>query len=420
MSAYLKAVPAEAEVSRPATTFVILAIGGVYIGQTLVSGLAFTGLPAVLRSQGASLEQIGLVWLVMLPWLLKFLWSGAVERFRLPVQGRRRSRLIVGMGQAAITLLLLVLALQDTLDGTEAILVLGLIALLAATVDIACDAFAVEQLARKDRGWGNVAQVGGSYIGLALGGGLFLVLYERIGWTNAVLAMACILAALSLPFLAAREDADTGPRAHSDRPSLRRAFGRPIIRLGLVITVLFEIGGRLVMGMTGPFLIDAGFSAGDVGALYGVGGSLAGLGGTFLGGLAFRWLGELRALHLVLGLNLALVAGLALAVATGASSGVLLLPLLIAISMASAAGFVVLFATLMAFASPRQAGVDFTLFQCASAGIAMLGGSLGGLIAGTSGYAACFGIAATCFALAVFAVPALARRALRAMDLADG
>lgn len=88
--------------------------------------------------------------------------------------------------------------------------------------------------------------------------------------------------------------------------------------------------------------------------------------------------------------------------------------------MASAAGFVVLFATLMAFASPRQAGVDFTLFQCASAGIAMLGGSLGGLIAGTSGYAACFGIAATCFALAVFAVPALARRALRAMDLADG
>lgn len=406
--------------ARPGALFVVTAIGGIYVAQTLVSGLAFTGLPAVLRSQGASLEQISLVYLVMLPWLLKFLWSGMIERFRLPAQGRRRSRRIVGTGQAVMTLLLVVLALWVPAGGAGAILMLALVALLAATVDIACDAFAVEQLARKDRGWGNVAQVGGSYIGLAVGGGLFLILYERIGWTSAILVMACILALLSLPFLAAREDGGEGPLGHPDRPSLRRAFGRSVIRLGLAITVLFEIGGRLAMGMTGPFLIDAGFSPGDVGAISGLGGSLAGLCGTFLGGLAFRRLGEVRALRLVLGLKLALVTGLALAATAGVSSGVLLVPLLVAISMSSAAGFVVLFATLMAFASLRQAGVDFTLFQCASAGIAMVGGSLGGLIAGASGYAVCFGIAAFCFVLAVVAVPALVGRALRAVDLADG
>ena len=44
----------------------------------------------------------------------------------------------------------------------------------------------------------------------------------------------------------------------------------------------------------------------------------------------------------------------------------------------------------MTLSSPLQAGVDFTLFQCTDAAIAILAGVVGGVIAQHFGYAACF------------------------------
>ena len=44
----------------------------------------------------------------------------------------------------------------------------------------------------------------------------------------------------------------------------------------------------------------------------------------------------------------------------------------------------------MALSSPLQAGVDFTLFQCTDAAIAILAGVVGGVVAQRFGYTACF------------------------------
>jgi MFS transporter (putative signal transducer) len=44
----------------------------------------------------------------------------------------------------------------------------------------------------------------------------------------------------------------------------------------------------------------------------------------------------------------------------------------------------------MSLSSPLQAGVDFTLFQCTDAAIAILAGVVGGIVAQHFGYAACF------------------------------
>ncbi|MDK7223365.1 MFS transporter, partial [Proteus mirabilis] len=54
---------------------IIMAIGGVYITQTLISMIIMQSVPTLLRSEGFSLSLIGLTSLFMLPWTLKFLWS---------------------------------------------------------------------------------------------------------------------------------------------------------------------------------------------------------------------------------------------------------------------------------------------------------------------------------------------------------
>jgi len=57
------------------------------------------------------------------------------------------------------------------------------------------------ELAGKNLGWGNAAQVGGAYLGSAIGAGLFLFLVDIHGWRAAVSAMAALLVVLGLPFL---------------------------------------------------------------------------------------------------------------------------------------------------------------------------------------------------------------------------
>lgn len=69
---------------------VLTVVAGIYITQSAIGGLTFQGIPAVLRAEGAGLDVIGLVSLLMLPWALKFLWAPALERLRLPLGRHRR------------------------------------------------------------------------------------------------------------------------------------------------------------------------------------------------------------------------------------------------------------------------------------------------------------------------------------------
>jgi hypothetical protein len=121
---------------------VFAVIAGIYTVQSTAGAITFQGVPVVLRAAGAPLDLIGLISLFMLPWAVKFLWAPAVERWRLPAAGGRRSRPIILIGQVLIAIVFAALSLAAPDGGLAPLLIgLALIALLAATVDIACDAF---------------------------------------------------------------------------------------------------------------------------------------------------------------------------------------------------------------------------------------------------------------------------------------
>lgn len=363
---------------------ILAAIGGVYVAQSLVGGLTFMGIPAVLRTEGVPLETLGLVALLMLPWALKFLWAPWVERYRIRVDGTRRSRQVVARGQVACALALAALALAGPGNIRMLFALLALVALASATVDIAVDAFAVEQLSAADRGWGNAAQVGGGYLGLVLGGGAFLALVPHAGWAVATATMAGAVLLLALPFLFGREPARApAPRPHT--PSLSYALRRPQVRRGLLVTVLFEAGVRLVQMLAGPLLVDRGLDLSTLGLLNGAGAVGAGLLGTALGGMLVRRQGAQRALLMAAGGQVAALITLALAVSMGADITILA-ALVVVKTLAMATGFVCLYALLMGWSSLKQAGVDFTVFQCADAAVAGLAGYGAALVAGRLGY----------------------------------
>jgi len=394
---------------------VLPAIAGIYISQTIITALTTQALPSLLRDAGASLQVAGLTALLWVPWGVRFLWAPTVERWRLPAGNlRRRSRTLILTGQwlmAAILLGLGLLALSGhlSLTGHAGWILAGLLAaaLVAATTDVASDGFTVEQLAGRQRGWGNVAQVGGSYVGAMLGAGGFLLVAGTAGWPQALMAAALAIVLLSLPMLLLREPPrDKSLAVMGHRPGLAHALRRPEIRHGLLLMLLASVGVRLTLGMFGPFLLDRGMTLEQLGWLFGSLHIGAGLGGAVLGGLLVRLAPGWRAVWIGVGLKACVLAALALA----APMAPLLVLMTLVGLMFAVLGlvWVALYSALMGLASPLQAGLDFTLFQSADALLAMAGGVAGGWLAQHLGYEVCFGLAA---ASAVIAVAVIRRKA---------
>lgn len=371
----------------------LVAAGGIYTAQSLVGGLTFLGVPAVLRSQNVALDQIGLVSLAMLVWAFKFLWAAPVERWRMAVNGARRSCSLILVGEAIVVLALMALGLAAEAGFSVILTLLIVMALASATVDIACDAFLIEECPAERRGLANVAQVGGGYLGMIAGSGLFVAVYAQVGWMAASLLLAVLVIFLSLPMAGTRETARR-PVADAAVPSLLAGLKRQPVRIGIALTILFEIGGRLAQSLSGPFLIDVGLDLATLGVLNGMGGVIAGLAGTMVGGWLSHRLGAGRAMFTVACLQAVMIVALALVISLQAASLSLLVGLFVLESAVMAAGFVTSYARLMALASPAQPGIDFTLFQCASAIAATVCGISAGVIAASTGYAVLFGIAA--------------------------
>jgi MFS transporter (putative signal transducer) len=393
---------AEAKAQFPSPVAIFLAIGGVYVAQSVIGGLTMLGLPAVLRTQGLPLDQIGLLYLTVLPWALKFLWAPQIERFRLPALGRNRSNIIVLSGNLLSVAGIVAVGVLQAALFVPVMAVLTVVALVASTVDIACDGYAVENLAKRHHGWGNAAQVGGSYLGSAIGGGLFLVLVDKFGWQYACFAMAATILVLSLPFSYGPAAAET-VKQRTHVPSLSATIRRSEIRRGMVATALFVAAQKWGLSMLGPFLIDQGFDLATIGILNGAGSMFIGLAGALAGGALVRLFGT----RAVLAGALFVQSGLLLALAHAGAGGGIARPAILAISVASSSGimsigFVALYAQFMDWSDPKQAGVDFTVFQCMDGIVSIIGGLGAGWIAQRSGYTSIFvGAGAVCIVVIV-------------------
>lgn len=390
---------------------VFVAIAGIYVAQSLVSGLALQSVPAVMRSTGAALDQIGLLYLVLIPWSLKFLWAPWLETFRLG-KGRNRSREIIIWGQWSVAVLVAAVALIGTADFPLLLTALSLATLVAATIDIACDGFAVEQLAAHHRGWGNTAQVGGSYVGFMLGGGVYLWLVAHSDFRTATLLLAAMIMVLSLPFVFVRLGGDP---ARPDEfvphtPSLGFALKRREVRLGIVLVILAGAGPRASSSLLGPYLIDKGLDLGTLGILNGAAAVGAGVAGTFLGALLVQAFGASRATVVSILLQLAVLISLTALIRFGAATIPALIGIQVALTITMAVGFVAFYSLLMGASSLRQAGVDFTLFQCADAACATASGLAAGMTAHSIGYGNVFALTVGSSLTAAIASLYLARR----------
>ena len=371
-------------------------LGPLYFAQGLPFGFFILALPVIMRSRDYDLASVGLSSALALPWALKFLWAPLVDRFYLPSVGRRRSWLIP---LSALTVaLFLALALLPQADSVAA-LSLGMLAasFLAATQDIATDGLAVELLDENERGIGNALQVGGYRVGMIVGGGALLIVYDHLGARVTFVVIAALLASAMVPVVRFTEPSmPTRTRENEIGERTRPPEGPGIAWSWLALLVGYKVGESLAGGMSRAFLADAGLSLSDVGALAGFGGSIAGILGAILGGIAAGAAGGTRLRRALFGCGVAQavgVAGLAIVASMSAPSLSLLGASLFLEQLTGGMATTALFTAMMGRCRPGHAAADYTRQACAVVIGSGLAATLSGVLAEHLGYVSLFGLA---------------------------
>lgn len=253
--------------------------------------LALTGstLQAWMATEKVDLALIGVFSLVGLPYTLKFLWSPFMDRYVPPFLGRRRGWMIVTQG--ALALVLAGMAFSDPKADTGLVALLALlVAFFSASQDIVVDAWRTELLEPAEVGPGVGVHILGYRVAMIVSGGLALILADRIPWRAVYLLMAGGMGVGVVASLFAPE-----PRLSVKPPvNLREAVVDPFVefltRPGaawiLLFIILYKLDVVMANALVTPFLMDAGFTKTDIGAVYKLFGMIATILGTLAGGAA--------------------------------------------------------------------------------------------------------------------------------------
>ena len=177
-----------------------------YLAQSIPMSFFSTVMPVIMRTENFSLTSIGLIQLIKLPWIIKFLWAPMIDKTATTLRKYKQWILFSELFYALIIFSIAFLSLETNFT---TIIVLMLIAFTAsATQDIATDAFAILILKKGERSFGNSMQSAGTFLGTLTGSGVLLVIYHYYGWQMLLIGLASfvLLALIPLYFYKSKEE----------------------------------------------------------------------------------------------------------------------------------------------------------------------------------------------------------------------
>jgi PAT family beta-lactamase induction signal transducer AmpG len=265
--------------------------------------LLFNLLPAWLRSEHVDLKTIGLFALIQFPYTWKFLWSPLLDRYVVPLLGRRRGwMLITQLG------LLAVIASMGAFSPQSDLIVIAyiatLLAFLSATQDIVLDAYRRELLSDIELGMGSAVHVNAYRIAGLIPGSLSLILSDSLPWNMVfIITSLFMLPGIAMTLLVSE------PHRASPPKTLREAVVKPfhefISRKGwqnavwiLSFLFFYKLGDSMCTALATPFYLDMGFSKTDIGLIAKNAGLWPAVIGGMLGGLWMLKIGINKALWL--------------------------------------------------------------------------------------------------------------------------
>ncbi len=374
-------------------------------------GYIWWAMPTRLRAAGMPVEQVAaLTAMLTLPWALKFLWAPAVDALR----GRRwgyRSWITTAQALMGLALLPLGFAPLEEMVGFVTWLLLAH-AVFAATQDVAIDALAISIVPEGEHarvtGW----MQAGMLTGRAIFGGLALAAERWIGAEAVVLVLlGCVWSTMVVVWVMPCAVVDAQMREAAPRRfvrSLARALANRSTWLGLGVALTAGAGFEAVGGLIGPFLLDRGATTEQVGWFFALPVIACMIIGAIAGGWAADRLGHKRMLAASI-VAVALAVGGLLATDAAGVRGAGLMTAATPIYLFTGALTASSYALFMDLTDPAIGGTQFSAFMGATNMCEVWSVAAAGAVAGRSGYAAGFLLAAGASLVALAILPMLRR-----------
>ena len=329
--------------------------------------------PAWLKSEGADLKQIGLFALIGLPYTWKFLWSPLVDRYAVPLLGRRRGWMFV----THIALIASIAAmgfLRPQTDIWTIAYVAAAVAFFSATLDIAIDAFRRELLPEVELGLGNSIHVNAYRISSLIPGSLSLILADRMPWPSVFVVTALFMLPGLAMTLVVREPSAAAAAPKTLRDAVVLPFREFIERSGwkdalliLAFIFLYKLGDSMATALATPFYLEMGFTKTDIGLVAKNAGLWASVIGGMLGGLWMVKIGINKGLWLFGVVQMVSILGFAWLAWLG-QPNILALGVVIAFeALGVGLGTVAYVAYIARATNPRFTATQFALFTSLSA-----------------------------------------------------
>ncbi len=259
----------------------LIIVSLLYFAEGFPYGIIEQAFPVYFRIHGMTLEHMGLLSVVMLPYTLKFLWAPAVDFL-----GKRRQWIAVVQ-----ILMSFLLCMTLSLDPRDPDIVLWgclfVLAMLSATQDITIDAYSIELLQPSEMGIANGFRQAAYRVALVVAGGIFVAMGGWIGWRATYLIAAAILGlcAVASFWLPAVEVQQPTFSLESLIAPARDFISRPgVVQVGLFI-LLYKLGDMAMGPMVRPFWLERGLSTTEIGLITGSLGILSSIAGGLAGGL---------------------------------------------------------------------------------------------------------------------------------------
>ena len=357
-----------------------------YIAQSIPSSFFATALQVMMREANYSLATIGLLQLVKLPWVVKFLWSPLVDRHCLTGRDFRRCIVVSEIVYAIFIILAGHLNVTDNLYLIIFMVMLSLVA--SATQDIATDALAILMHRGRDKSMVNSMQSMGSFGGALIGSGVLLLVLHRFGW-HAVTPFLGVFVLLMLIPLLRRKDLNIAQKDVRQRARLtdfasffvQRGIWRQI---GFLLLYYASIIG--ILSMMRPWLVDLGYSMKEIGVMSGIIGTSSAFCASFGAGFIVRRIGIFTARILFACFILLTTLYFLGLVMLGTPTTAMLYGGIVLMWMSYGMATIVVYTSSMECVRPGREGTDFTVQTVLThlSGIIMAG--LSGAVADHFGY----------------------------------
>lgn len=244
----------------------ILLLLGLYLSQFAGYGFFMEAFITILRKNGLGLQYLGLIYMLALFTVLRFIWAPYIDKIEFSKRGHYKGWLYVT--QILISLCYIVLSLCDFKQHLPIVLVfIGIFSFLAATQYAAMDGFIYKTLSKEQRSVGNAIKIAGGMLGTILGSGLGLMFYAHLGWQYTIWIFTAIaLASMLLLSLYSEEEIqrqdDLNPIRLRD---IFRYLSDKQRRTWLTLVVLSPIPISIFYGFASRILVDKDWSLDKIG-----------------------------------------------------------------------------------------------------------------------------------------------------------